>query len=325
MKPLAAFLALFVFASALDGVHAAPAQGTLSNKSLVRVNSTNQAFDFFRPWMKKTPFLRKGLGVVLSGDRVLVTAEIVANHNYVELERAASGEKTPAEVVVVDYDCNLALLKPVDPNFLKDAKPVELDNGASVGDKASVVQLESNGVIAETPATITTIAVSGYPLDHLSLLVYRLSVPLQNREGSFTIPAVREGKLLGLMMRYDSRTQTAELIPPPVITHFLTDAKLAQYPGFARVGVAFSSTRDPPSGSRKTPGSMLQKCVPVARPTRADLRRATSFSPWRARPSIRTATTPIPILAISPTATSSQPRPMWAIRWSLWCCAMAKS
>lgn len=245
MKPLAAFLALFVFTSALEGVHAAPAPGTLSNKSLVRVNSTNQAFDFFRPWMKKAPFVRKGLGVVLSGDRVLVTAEIVANHNYVELERAASGEKTPAEVVVVDYDCNLALLKPVDPNFLKDAKPLEIDNGAGVGDKASVVQLESNGIIAETPATITTIAVTGYPLDHLSLLIYRLSVPLQNREGSFTIPAVRDGKLLGLMMRYDSRTQTAELIPPPVITHFLTDAKLAQYPGFARVGVAFSSTRDP--------------------------------------------------------------------------------
>ena len=41
------------------------AVGSVSSSSLVRVNSTNQAFDFFRPWTKKAPFLRRGLGVVL--------------------------------------------------------------------------------------------------------------------------------------------------------------------------------------------------------------------------------------------------------------------
>ncbi len=44
--------------------------------------------------------------------RVLVTADLVANQNYVELERAESGEKTAANVVVVDYEANLALLEP---------------------------------------------------------------------------------------------------------------------------------------------------------------------------------------------------------------------
>lgn len=230
------------------GAATAPKEPTalpVSNASLVRVNSTGQAYDFFRPWAKKAPFMRRGLGVVLADNQVLVTAELVANHTYVELEKSVTAEKTPAEVVVVDYDCNLALLKPTDAGFLKEAKPLQLDSGARVGDKATILQLESNGLIAETPATITTITVAGYPMDHLSLLTYRLSAPLQNRDGSFTIPAVRNGRLLGLLMRYDGRSQTADLIPAPVIEHFLADAKLAKYPGFPRAGMAFSATRDP--------------------------------------------------------------------------------
>ena len=222
-----------------------PAAVAISNDSLVRVNATNQSFDFFRPWMKKAPYMRRGLGVVLTGDQVLVTAELVANRTYVELEKASSAEKSPAEVVLVDYDSNLALLKPANADFLKGAKPFDLATKAKVGDRAAILQLEANGIIAETPATITTIAVGIYPMERLSLLTYRLSAPLQSREGSFTIPAVRNGKLLGLLMRYDGRSQTADIIPAPVIEHFLAEAKQEKYLGFPRLGLGFASTRDP--------------------------------------------------------------------------------
>jgi PDZ domain-containing protein len=46
-------------------------------------------------------------------------------------------------------------------------------------------------------------------------------------------------------MRYDARSQTADVIPAPVISHFLDDAKLPSYPGFPRAGLVFASTRDP--------------------------------------------------------------------------------
>ena len=127
------FAAVAVCASALP-VSNEPAAAVLpiSSDSLVRVNSTNQAFDFFRPWTKKAPYLRRGLGVVLAGGQVLVTAELVANRTYVELEKAASAEKSPADVIVADYDCNLALIRPTNSDFLKDAKPIQLDSGARV-------------------------------------------------------------------------------------------------------------------------------------------------------------------------------------------------
>src|SRR5256885_6360353 len=67
--------------------------------SLVRVNVTGQPYDFVRPWQKKAPFSKRALGAVLPGGRVLVTADLVANQNYVELERAESGDKTAANVI----------------------------------------------------------------------------------------------------------------------------------------------------------------------------------------------------------------------------------
>ncbi len=213
--------------------------------SVLRVNSTNQSYDFLRPWTKKPPAARRGLGTLIEGGRILVTAELVANHTFIELEKATTAEKSSAEVERVDYECNLAILKPADPAFLEGMTPLALDEGVHVGDKATILQLEPNGEIAQTSGTVTSIAVGGYPFDNMGLLLFRLSAPMQQRDGSFTLPAVRDGKLLGLLMRYDARSQTADIISSPVISHFLKEAGKVSYGGFARAGIAFSSTRDP--------------------------------------------------------------------------------
>src|SRR5712692_3527829 len=73
-------------------------EGKQKEPSLVRVNVTGQPYDYFRPWQKKAPLSKRALGAVLSKGRVLVTADLVTNQNYVELERAESGEKTAANV-----------------------------------------------------------------------------------------------------------------------------------------------------------------------------------------------------------------------------------
>jgi len=249
----------------------------VTNESLIRVNSTNQSYDFFRPWTKKAPYVRRGLGVILPGGQVLVTAELIANHTYVEFEKPNSAEKSPADVLVVDYDCNLALLRPVNKDFLKDSKPLDLDTDGRVGDKVQILQLEPNGEIAQTPGTVTTTTVSSYPLDHLGLLIFRVSAPLQSREGSFTIPALHNGRLLGLLMRYDARSQTAELIPSPVISHFLKDAETAPYTGFPRAGMGFASTRDPQFrryiGLKEDGGVYVTQVLPGSAAEKAGLKR----------------------------------------------------
>jgi hypothetical protein len=221
------------------------AAGEQGKPSLLRVNSNNQAFDFFRPWMKKQPFSRRGLGVLIEGGRILVTAELVANSNFIEIEKPATAEKSSAVVERVDYDCNLAVLKPADPSFVESMAPMPIDGVLEVGSELEVLQLEPNGDIARTAGKVTTIGVGGYPFENLGLLVFKAAVPLQQREGSFTLPAVRGGKLVGLLMRYDARNQTAEIVSTPVIRHFLKEMGKPKYDGFARLGLSFSALRDP--------------------------------------------------------------------------------
>lgn len=213
--------------------------------SVVRVNSTNQDYDFFRPWSKKTPRAFHGLGAVLAGNRVLVTAQLVANHSFVELERAESGQRTEAKVLCVDYESNLALLQPVTENFLADLRPIELTLDAVVGDRVNVLQLESNDALVSTPGPITTIEVGRYQLEGQAFLLYKLSLPLQYREGSFTAPVIKDNKLAGILMRYDPRSQNVDVLPAPVIAHFLKDVDDGSYQGFPHLGMETAPTRDP--------------------------------------------------------------------------------
>ena len=212
---------------------------------VIRVNVASQSSNFSQPWRKNPPVLRQGLGVVLMDGRILVTAELVANHSYVELEKPETALKAAAQVEVVDYDANLALLAAPAADFLQSIPGARLDETAAVGDRVDVLQLEPNGTPVRTTGTITTVEVAPYPVDENAFLIFKLSVPLQSRENSFTIPVFNNDRLVGLVMRYDQRSQTADIVPAPVISHFLAAAAREPYAGFPRAGLTYSDTRDP--------------------------------------------------------------------------------
>src|SRR5213596_2856851 len=241
------------------GIMFVAASGTLAKKesaippsvakqkqlALVRVNVTGQSYDYFRPWQKKAPFSKRALGAVLSKGRVLVTADLVANQNFVELERAESGEKTAANVQVIDYKANLALLEPAEKTFLDGITPLEITPDTVVGDRLAAWQLEPTGALLATEGLVTTVQMMPYPIDVGQFLTYRISIPMQYRENSYTVPLVKNNKLAGLLLRYDSRSQLLDAIPAPIITHFLKEADSQNYRGFPSAGFSFFPTRDP--------------------------------------------------------------------------------
>lgn len=212
---------------------------------ITRVNVTYQRFDFVRPWEKDPPGSRSGIGAILPGGRVLVSAELLADHSFIELERPDSGEKQPANVLAVDYSVNLALIEPTNAAFLDPFDSFELIDQATVGDRFEAWQLESNGSILRTDALLTSVQVLPYPMGDLALLLFQLTSALQSRDGSFTIPLVLDGRLSGVIMRYDARSQNMAAIPAEVIRHFLEDVDDGHYNGFPKAGIAFNPTRDP--------------------------------------------------------------------------------
>ena len=211
--------------------------------SVLRVTSTIRLPDARRPWLKKPPFTRIGLGTLIGNGRILVTADMVAHAADIALERPEDGPKGTATVEALDEECNLAVLKPSDPSLLEGMRPLKLAPTAHAGETLSILQLEANGASALSPATVTTVSVLPYPSDGASCLAYRVSTTIPQREGSFVIPALLKGKLAGLVMRYDPRTQSADLIPSPLIARFLEESPKPDYRGLARLGLTWDQVR----------------------------------------------------------------------------------
>ncbi|MDP1591251.1 MAG: hypothetical protein Q8M07_26085, partial [Prosthecobacter sp.] len=180
---------------------AAAAQPVVQNSSLVKVNATSQAYNLHLPWQKESPSGRRGLGVVLAGNRVLVTAQMAADATYLELELPESGQKIPAKVVAVDYEANLALLEspPSDKQkaFFAGLKPMSIDASARIGDAVSILQTGRVGELIESPLNISKVLSRRYIVEGSGFLVYEATGIIRSEANSFTLPVVKGGKLAG--------------------------------------------------------------------------------------------------------------------------------
>ncbi len=67
-------------------------------------------------------------------------------------------------------------------------------------------------------------------------LAYETIGIIRSEANSFTLPVVKDGKLAGLLLRYDSKNQTATILPGPIIAHFLKDNADGEYQGFPSLG-----------------------------------------------------------------------------------------
>lgn len=220
---------------------------TRSN-SIVKVNVTSQGYSPRIPWQKQQSGTRRGLGVVLEGRKILVTGQIVADATYIELELPESGKKLAAKVDVVDYEANLALLTPAAPakedDFFEGLAPMSVDTSARIGDELEVWQAGRVGDIIVTPLEISKVATEGYVVPNAGFLVYEAIGIIRSEANSFTLPVVKDEKLAGLLLRYDSKNQVATILPAPIIDHFLNDVKDGKHDGFPSLGVKFEVTMD---------------------------------------------------------------------------------
>jgi S1-C subfamily serine protease len=223
-------------------------QPVINTNSLLKVNVTYQTHNLQIPWQKESAGGRRGLGVVLPNNRVLVTAQMVADSTYIELELPDSGQKLPAKVEAVDYEANLALIAPNSPTkekaFFAGLTGVQVDTTARIGDTLSVWQTGRVGDLIVTPMRISKVMTQGYFVENAAFLVYEATGIIRSESNSFTLPIVKGGKLAALLLRYDSKNQVATLLPAPIIAHFLQDVADGKYDGFPSLGIEFQITMD---------------------------------------------------------------------------------
>jgi S1-C subfamily serine protease len=216
--------------------------------SVLRINSTFQAWNPSQPWDKSAPGKRRALAALLSDNRVLTTAEMAANATYIEMENADSTRTLPAKVLAIDYETNLALLAPDDGDtqgFFKGLHPLTLSAPTKIGDQIDVWQLEDNGMPLVTHATIQSVDVISSFTRGNFFLTYAAKGSMQSASSSFTLPVVHKGKLLGLLSSYNAKDQIIDVIAPEIIKAFLADAEDGDFVGVPSLGIGVSSTVDP--------------------------------------------------------------------------------
>ncbi len=241
------FLIAAALAAAFCFTSTAAAHGPSPEKSMLRVNITSQAWNFALPWQKMNPSTRRGLGALLSENRVLVTAELAQDASYLELEIASSGRKLVSRVEAVDYELNLATIVPVeDPgDFFAGMVPLEVDTSLKPKAPMTIWQFEANGAPVSSTAELSRADLAPYFLEDTSLLIFQANGAVQYRAGTFTLPVVHEGKLAGMLIRYNSRDQVSDIIPPSIIDRFLKDVETAPYDGVPNFGAKTAQTLDP--------------------------------------------------------------------------------
>lgn len=214
--------------------------------SIIRVNATLQTYNFVRPWEKGAPSPRRGLGALIDGNRVLTTAEMCVNATYIELEHPSSGAKVPAKIISRDYEANLALLEPAnsDSSVFEGIVPMKRTEDVTAGDTLEVWQIEDNGDGVTTKVEVLRVNVGRYFLRSSNFLIYQIKGSLQARVNSYTLPVIKEGKLAGLLLNYNSKEQTANILPMQIIEAFLDDVQDGDYQGFPNLGISFSQTLD---------------------------------------------------------------------------------
>lgn len=221
----------------------------LARTSVVRINSTMQEWSPGQPWEKLDPRDRRALGSIVAGNKILTSAEMVADATNIEVESIDGKRFAPAKVVAIDYEANLALLGLVndesDKGFFDGTKPLEPGTPPRIGDTIEVLQVENNGMPLITKGTIQGVDLITSFLPGEFFLTYEMKASMQSAESSFTLPVVRDGKLVGVLMSYDSDDQLSDILACEIVSRFLRVASAGNYQGFPSLGISISRTEDP--------------------------------------------------------------------------------
>lgn len=216
--------------------------------SLVRINSTQQSWNQWQPWEKNPPRKRRALAAIVAPGQVLTTSELVSDATYLEFESADGTRFTPAKVIAVDYEANLALLGAAEEDkgaeFFKGSTPVEIANPPKIGDTMEIIQIEENGVALRTAGALQSIDVESNFLPGNFFLTYMVKASMQSAASSYSLPVLTNGKLAGVLISYNSKDQICDVASTDIISRFLKAAGNGTYKGFPSLGVAIARTED---------------------------------------------------------------------------------
>ncbi len=214
------------------------------NKSIVKIYTVSKIPNYLEPW-NSTIRRSTGSGSIISGNRILTNAHVVANRTFIEVKKYGDTKRYQAKVLFVSHDVDLALLEVKDKEFFKGTKPLEFGNLPNIQDKVTVYGYPMGGnTISVSTGIVSRIEHNVYVHSAKSFLSIQIDAPIN--PGNSGGPAISNGKLVGVVMQQIPRSQNiGYMVPIPIVRHFLKDVEDGRYDGFPQLGVYTEMLENP--------------------------------------------------------------------------------
>jgi S1-C subfamily serine protease len=217
-------------------------------KSLVRITATSVEPDYRAPWNAGGLQRGVGAGFVISGNRIMTNAHVVANSRYLTVERDGDPNKYPAHVQFIANDCDLALITVPAPDFFKNMLPLKFGGIPALESTVSAYGYPIGGErMSVTTGIVSRIDFQLYT--HSSVDQHlAIQISAQINPGNSGGPVMQDAKVVGVAFQGysgDVAQGVAYMIPTPVINRFLRDIGNGRYDEYPDLAITYAKLQNP--------------------------------------------------------------------------------
>ena len=231
--------------------------------SIVNFDITRNNFNFRVPWDKRADSARK-TGAIINGKVIVTTANRLANHTLVRLQKGGRGQWYTGQVEWVDYQANLAVVRVADPSFWEGTAPVRLASLNELKGNLQIVRWRS-GNIEQRAAEFSRFTVADANFNQAPRIEMKASSEMEGAgRGELLVSGAR---VVGLVA--GKTGSTCSVIPSPFIESVLKQRASGDYKGLGFFDFIWQPASNPATTkyfefSGQTGGVLLIK--PTTRP-----------------------------------------------------------
>jgi S1-C subfamily serine protease len=214
------------------------------NSSIVKIFTVSKTTDYLEPWNSSVQ-RSSGSGSIISGNRILTNAHVVANETFIEVKKYGDTKRYQAKVLEVSHDTDLALLEVEDKSFFKDTTPLRFGVLPQMQDKVTVYGYPMGGqTISISTGIVSRIEHNRYA--HSSQHFLSIQIDAAINPGNSGGPALSNGKIVGVVMQGITMSQNiGYIVPVDIIQHFLKDVADGTYDGYPKLGIMTDKIQNP--------------------------------------------------------------------------------
>ena len=212
--------------------------------SIVKIYTVSKSTNYMEPWNSSIQ-RSSGSGSIISGNRILTNAHVVANETFLEVKKYGDTKRYQAKVLEVSHDTDLALLEVEDKDFFKDVDALEFGTLPKMQDKVTVYGYPMGGhTISISTGIVSRIEHNRYAHSGKSFLSIQIDAAIN--PGNSGGPALSNGKIVGVVMQGITMSQNiGYMVPVDIIQHFLKDVQDGNHDGFPKLGIMTDKIENP--------------------------------------------------------------------------------